>query len=60
MFSTKTTDIGSSNSFQTDQKTFLHIACSDFYLSISALQLEGKKKMTIEEFLRGTKIESVA
>jgi len=60
VFTIKMTDLSSSNSFQTDQKTFLHIACSDFYLSILELQLEGKKKMTIEEFLRGTKIESVA
>jgi methionyl-tRNA formyltransferase len=45
--------------FQTDQKTYLHIACSDFYLSILELQLEGKKKMAIEEFLRGTQVLEV-
>lgn len=60
VFTTKITEISSKDSFLTDQKTYLNIACSDFYLSISALQLEGKKKMTIEEFLRGTKIDSVA
>ena len=60
VFATKITDLSSKDSFLTDQKTYLHIACSDFYLSILELQLEGKKKMTIEEFLRGTKIESVA
>jgi methionyl-tRNA formyltransferase len=39
--------------FQTDHKTYLHFACSDGYIYITELQLEGKKKMTVEEFLRG-------
>lgn len=39
--------------FETDQKTFLHFACLDGYLSIEELQLEGKKKMSIADFLRG-------
>jgi len=39
--------------FETDQKTFLHFACLDGYLSIVELQLEGKKKMGIADFLRG-------
>ncbi|MBC7388590.1 MAG: methionyl-tRNA formyltransferase [Opitutaceae bacterium] len=47
-------------SFISDNKTFLKIKCELGHLSIKELQLEGKKKMTIEEFLRGTKIESVA
>ena len=40
-------------SYQTDKKTYLRFACSDGYLSILELQLEGKKRMTISEFLRG-------
>jgi len=40
-------------SYQTDKKTFLKFACIDRYLSILELQLEGKKRMTINEFLRG-------
>ena len=39
--------------YQTDKKTFLKFACNDGYLSIIELQLEGKKKMMIEDFLRG-------
>ncbi|MBK8611586.1 MAG: methionyl-tRNA formyltransferase [Chitinophagaceae bacterium] len=39
--------------FETDNKTFLQYACPDGYLSILELQLEGKKKMTIADFLRG-------
>lgn len=39
--------------FETDKKTFLQFACADGYISIKELQLEGKKKMTITDFLRG-------
>ena len=39
--------------FETDSKTFLQFSCADGYLSILELQLEGKKKMTIADFLRG-------
>jgi methionyl-tRNA formyltransferase len=40
-------------SFITDGKTFLKFACADGYVLLRELQLEGKKKMTVEEFLRG-------
>ena len=36
-----------------DQRKQLKIACSDGYLSVIELQLAGKKRMGIEEFLRG-------
>ena len=39
--------------FFTDGKTFLHLACSDGYLNILELQLEGKKRMAATDFLRG-------
>ena len=39
--------------FETDKKSFLKFACTDGYIHITELQLEGKKKMGIEEFLRG-------
>lgn len=39
--------------WETDKKTYLCFACADGYISIKELQLEGKKKMTIEDFLRG-------
>ena len=37
----------------TDKKTFLKIAASDGWLHIKELQLQGKKRMAIEDFLRG-------
>lgn len=39
-----------------DGKKFLRIACGSGILNILSLQLEGKKRMSIEEFLRGFKI----
>lgn len=43
--------------FETDKKTFLTFACMDGYIQVKELQLEGKKKMGIEEFLRGYRFE---
>jgi methionyl-tRNA formyltransferase len=40
-------------SFKTDSKTFLHFACNNGFISLLELQLEGKKKMAIADFLRG-------
>ncbi len=39
--------------YETDGKTFLKFACTNGYLHVLELQLEGKKKMGVEEFLRG-------
>lgn len=39
--------------FITDGKTFLKFACSNGYIHVLELQLEGKKKMLIEDCLRG-------
>ncbi len=39
--------------FETDSKTFLRFTCADGYIGITDLQLEGKKRMKIEDFLRG-------
>lgn len=36
-----------------DQKTFMKVACNDGFISIKDLQLAGKKRMSIAEFLRG-------
>ena len=36
-----------------DHKWYLKFACSNGYISVKELQLEGKKKMHIENFLRG-------
>lgn len=43
-------------SIRTDEKTFLYIGTKDFCLSITYLQLEGKKKMEVDAFLRGFSI----
>ena len=39
--------------FETDKKTYLRFACPDGYIYLKEMQLEGKKKMLIEDFLRG-------
>ena len=38
---------------KTDKKTFLKFACTNGYISITELQLEGKKRMDVESFLKG-------
>ena len=43
----------SAGTFKTDEKNFLQFACTNGYISVTILQLEGKKKMEIKEFLRG-------
>ncbi len=39
--------------YESDGKTFLKFACTNGYIHLLEIQLEGKKKMSIEEFLRG-------
>lgn len=41
-----------------DGKTFFKVACTDGYLYIKELQMAGKKRMLVEEFLRGFKIDA--
>ncbi|MEO8108401.1 MAG: methionyl-tRNA formyltransferase [Ginsengibacter sp.] len=36
-----------------DNKSFLKFACKDGYILVKELQLEGKKKIFVEDFLRG-------
>lgn len=43
----------SEGEYETDGKTFLKFACTNGYLHLLEVQQEGKKKMTIDEFLRG-------
>jgi methionyl-tRNA formyltransferase len=42
--------------YQTDGKTFLKFQCIDGSISVLDLQLEGKKRMKVEEFLRGNRL----
>ena len=38
---------------ETDGKTYLKLACANGYLQLLDLQLEGKKRMNVVDFLRG-------
>lgn len=49
----KTEGIGVPGEIVSDNKTFLKFVCKDGYISIKELQIEGKKKMEVEDFLRG-------
>jgi methionyl-tRNA formyltransferase len=40
---------------ETDGKTYLRYSCADGYISVRDIQLEGKKRMKVDEFLRGYK-----
>lgn len=42
-----------SDDFITDGKSYLKLKCADGYYSLKEVQLEGKKRMGIDEFLRG-------
>lgn len=42
--------------FSTDNKSYLKFAASNGYLLLKEVQLEGKKKMGIDEFLRGVRL----
>lgn len=40
-----------------DNKNFLLVGCSDGILSLNEVQIQGKKRLDIKEFLKGNKIE---
>lgn len=40
-------------SYQTDGKTFLKFACADGFIHAADIQPEGKRRMKVENFLRG-------
>jgi len=41
--------------WDTDKKTYLRFAAADGYIHATEVQLEGKKKMPVQDFLRGYK-----
>ena len=43
-------------SFHSDNKTFLKLAVNGGYYNLIEVQLEGKRRMAVDEFLRGTSI----
>jgi methionyl-tRNA formyltransferase len=59
LFATEREDIKSAQPVKTiltDEKSYLKIAVKDGYLKINSIQVEGKKRLPIDEFLRGFKI----
>ena len=42
--------------YATDNKTYLHIQAQDTRLAVEDLQPEGKRRLTIDEFLRGNSL----
>jgi methionyl-tRNA formyltransferase len=63
IFFTELTDETSNNkpvgTIITDSKSYIKVAAQDFLLNITELQIEGKKKMKTEEFLRGNKFQQL-
>jgi methionyl-tRNA formyltransferase len=43
--------------FETDKKTHLRFGCADGAIHVKELQMEGKKRMEVGEFLRGYRFE---
>jgi len=44
---------GNSGEWETDDESFLHFHTTDGLIAIEELQMEGKKRMNIKDFLRG-------
>lgn len=47
---------GTPGSFETDNKSYLHFRTTNGWLAVNTLQIEGKKRMEIGEFLRGNRL----
>lgn len=45
-----------SGQYRSDGKDYIHFACADAFLMVQVIQLEGKKRMEVKEFLRGFKL----
>lgn len=43
--------------YLSDHKKYLKFACADGLISVKEIQLEGKKRMSVEEFLRGIRLK---
>ncbi len=48
----------SNGSVCTDKKKYLKFACADGFIKCTDIQLQGKKRMNAEDFLRGYKFEN--
>lgn len=51
-----TTPTHAPGELHTDGRTFLKFACADGYVSVKELQLEGKRRMNVADFLRGFRV----
>jgi methionyl-tRNA formyltransferase len=52
-------DDASAGTIATDNKKYIHVKTADRWLAIEEIQIEGKKKMAVEELLRGFKPEKI-
>jgi len=59
-FSSKKTEIQSKGKELTYNENGLLVPCKDFYLSVSEIQPEGKRKMNFKEFLAGNQAEELS
>lgn len=55
--SESTSDNQATGTWHSDNKTFLKLKCADGYIHLLNVQLAGKKKMAIKEFLNGYQIK---
>lgn len=42
--------------YKTDHENYVYIKCQDGYIALEEVQLEGKKRLPVREFLRGYKL----
>ena len=52
-------DVFPDQNFKTDGRTYFNVQAKDGFVSVLEVQLEGKKKMPIADFLRGFSVETV-
>jgi methionyl-tRNA formyltransferase len=45
------------SAIKTDGKSYIYVGCANGSISLKTLQLSGKKRMSVDEFLRGNKID---
>ena len=52
-------EVAASGTILTDGKTYLRVKCSDGIIDVLTLQIAGKKRMDVNDFLRGFKTEKL-
>ncbi|MGM9675240.1 MAG: methionyl-tRNA formyltransferase [Bacteroidaceae bacterium] len=53
----QTEPLAEAGTIQTDGKTYLQVALSDGWLQLEDLQIAGKKRMAVADFLRGCRLD---